>query len=179
LTELTGCANSADSNVVNNTLATNYYGTLQATQIFLPLIKHGGRLINVASMTGKLFRYPTAIRERFLSAKSIVDITALMEDFRKSVAMGTEAKEGWPRAAYAVSKAGIIGFTRAIAQEEAKKESGILINSCCPGYVNTDMTRGNGVKTPDEGAQTPLLLALGDIGDRAGLFWENGRPSEW
>jgi carbonyl reductase 1 len=26
-------------------------------------------------------------------------------------------------------------------------------------------------KTPDQGAQTPVLLAIGDIGGKTGLFW--------
>ena len=70
-------------------------------------------------------------------------------------------------------------MTRAIALEQQRNGSKTLINSCCPGYVATDMTRGGGVKTPDEGAQTPVLLALGDIQKRSGLFWQDERPVEW
>jgi carbonyl reductase 1 len=40
------------------------------------------------------------------------------------------------------------------------------------------MTKGRGVKTVDDGAQTPVLLAIGDIGDRTGLYWSDGRPDE-
>jgi carbonyl reductase 1 len=38
------------------------------------------------------------------------------------------------------------------------------------------MTRGGGVKTPDEGAQTPVMLALSDIGNQTGLFWKDEKP---
>jgi len=41
------------------------------------------------------------------------------------------------QANYSASKAGVIGFTKALAQESARK--GITVNAICPGYVETDM----------------------------------------
>jgi acetoacetyl-CoA reductase len=39
---------------------------------------------------------------------------------------------------YSAAKAGMLGFTRALALESAAK--GITVNAICPGYIATDMT---------------------------------------
>ncbi|EHY53481.1 hypothetical protein HRR83_003687 [Exophiala dermatitidis] len=168
-----------DIDVVKKTLHCNYYGTLEATQQILPHIKDGGRLVNVASMVGHLTsQYSNSIRSRFLQAQKPEDITQLMEEFTSEVAEGKHEKN-WPSSAYAVSKAGVIGMTKTIARQNAHSGSKTLINCCCPGYVNTDMTKGRGTKTPDEGAQTPVLLAIGDIKGSNGDFWQNERKIDW
>lgn len=170
-----------DSAVVKETLRINYYGTLVATQDLLPLIRDGGRLVNVSSMSGKLHKYSPEIAAQFTNASEtgVPECTKLMEAFVSAVAEGKEREKGWPSAAYAVSKAGCTAMTKAIAMEEKKRGRGVLVNCCCPGYVNTDMTKGGGTKTPDEGAQTPVLLALGDINGDTGGFWQSEKPIKW
>ncbi|KAM3421537.1 hypothetical protein BST61_g1926 [Cercospora zeina] len=170
-----------DGNVVKETLQTNYYGSLEATQDFLPLIRQGGRLVNVCSMAGKLNKYSDEVRQAFLEASKagVPDVTAVMQRFQEAVDEGREKEDGFPSAAYAVSKAGEIAITKAIAAGEQKKGRDVLINACCPGYVKTDMTRGGGRKSVDQGAQTPVLLALHDIGGKTGEFWQHEDIIEW
>jgi 3-oxoacyl-[acyl-carrier protein] reductase/2-hydroxycyclohexanecarboxyl-CoA dehydrogenase len=44
------------------------------------------------------------------------------------------------QANYAASKAGVVGLTKTAARELAKK--GVTVNAVCPGFIDTEMTRG-------------------------------------
>jgi NAD(P)-dependent dehydrogenase (short-subunit alcohol dehydrogenase family) len=44
--------------------------------------------------------------------------------------------------AYCAAKQGVVGFTRALAEEV--RDDGIQVNAVCPGSVDTDMLRGSG-----------------------------------
>lgn len=124
-----------DTEVVRKTLQCNYYGTLEVTQTFLPLIRDGGRVVNVSSTGGKLYKLSPRLQEMFRAARSTNDITALMESFKSAVAAGREEEQGWQSAAYGTSKTGVTAMTRCIADEWKAKGSNILINACCPGFV--------------------------------------------
>ncbi len=79
---------------------------------------------------------------------------------------------------YSASKAGDIGFTRALAQEGAFK--GITVNAICPGYIGTEMVRAIPEKVlnerilpqipvgrlgePEEIARCVVFLASDDAG---------------
>ena len=62
---------------------------------------------------------------------------------------------------YSASKAGELGFTKALAQESAK--SGITVNAICPGYIATEMVKA----VPKEVLEKNILphIPLGRLGE--------------
>ena len=117
--------------------------------------------MNLSSMVGHLnSKYSQEIRAAFAESKTVDDVTRLMESFTSAVEQGRESELGWPSAAYAVSKSGVTGMTRAVALEEKERGGKVLVNSCCPGYVDTDMTKHRGSKTVDEVRSSPAYCTF-------------------
>src|ERR1700694_5553333 len=66
---------------------------------------------------------------------------------------------------YAASKAGLIGFAKALAREGASRA--ITVNVIAPGMIDTDMTRTMTDQTQDDWAQQIPLGRLGSVDDVA------------
>jgi acetoacetyl-CoA reductase len=62
---------------------------------------------------------------------------------------------------YSAAKAGDIGFTKALAQENARK--GITVNAICPGYIATDMVKA----VPQDVLEKAILpqIPVGRLGE--------------
>lgn len=57
---------------------------------------------------------------------------------------------------------------------------GISVNAVCPGYVDTDMTSHRGVKAVEDGADTPVWVALlppSQVVTES--FFQERQPFEW
>jgi NAD(P)-dependent dehydrogenase (short-subunit alcohol dehydrogenase family) len=94
-----------------------------------------------------------------------------------SSGMGQLSDMGGHAPAYRVSKTGLNALTRMLSAELT--DENILVNSCCPGWVRTDMGGPRARRSVEEGGDTPFWLAtLPDEGPRGGFF-RNREPIPW
>ncbi|CAA7023015.1 unnamed protein product [Microthlaspi erraticum] len=141
----------------------NYYGAKRMCEAFIPLLQlsDSPRIINLSSHMGQLKNLLNEWAKGILSdAENLTEerIDQVINQFLNDFKEGTVKTKNWATdmSAYVVSKAALNGYTRIIA----KKHPGFLINSVCPGSVNTDMNFNIGVLSVEEGASSPVRLAL-------------------
>lgn len=130
---------------------TNFFGTVQTTQEFLPLLKKSGQaaIINVSSEVG-------------------------------SIALRTETGRNTNRDkynTYGSSKTALNAFTVMLANE--LHDTGIIVNSVTPGYTATDLNQFQGAKTPEQGAMPIVKLAIQSDPGITAKFFKDGGEVAW
>jgi NAD(P)-dependent dehydrogenase (short-subunit alcohol dehydrogenase family) len=137
---------------LRQTFEVNVFGVFRVTKALLPLLKKSnhGRIVNISSGLGSLSR--TADPGSSITVRNML-------------------------LAYCSSKAALNMITIQLANE--MKDVGIKVNSANPGYTATDLNQHRGVKTVEQGAATPVRLALlPDDGPTGGVFSDEG-PEPW
>jgi len=79
--------------------------------------------------------------------------------------------------AYSMSKAALNAFTRQLA--DATNGSGVLVNSACPGWVQTAMGGRNAPRSVEEGADTIVWLATQPDDGPTGSFFADRQAIAW
>ncbi|MDB5148672.1 MAG: Short-chain dehydrogenase [Mucilaginibacter sp.] len=130
---------------------TNFFGAVQTTQEFLPLLKKSGQgsIINVSSEIG-------------------------------SLAVHTAPERNPNRAkyhAYGSSKTALNAFTVMLANE--LNDTGISVNSVTPGYTATDLNQFQGAKTVEQGAVPIVKLAIQSQPPVTAKFFKDGGEVGW
>lgn len=169
-----------DADVARRTLDVNFVGTMRLTDRLLPLLRQSARVVMVSSGMGELSGIGAELRRRF-EAPSLdrAALVELVDRFVAEVRAGTHAASGWPSNAYRVSKMAMNAYVRVLARELAGDPRGILVNAACPGWVRTRMGGRSAPRSPEEGARTPVWLALLPAGGPSGGFFRDERPIPW
>lgn len=129
----------------------NFFGTKRVCEAFGPLISRpGGRIVNIASASGPMFvngdcHQMPALKRTFAeplggSIENLVDIAH---------------RETSIENAYGFSKALVNAYTALLAKESPD----LIVNSCTPGYIKTDLAP-SGTSTVEHGAKTPVKLLM-------------------
>lgn len=71
------------------------------------------------------------------------------------------------QAAYAASKAGLIGFSKSVAKELASRN--VRSNTICPGFIQTDMTDALNEKAKEEYSKSIPLARFGNTDEVSNL----------
>ncbi|KAG5538436.1 hypothetical protein RHGRI_019119 [Rhododendron griersonianum] len=155
-------------------LETNYYGAKRMIEAFIPLLQLSGspRIVNVSSGMGKLENIPCEWAKGVLSdAESLTEekIDEVLNKFLKDFKEGSLETKGWPLflPAYKVSKAAMNAYTRVVAKDYPT----FRINCVCPGFVKTDINNNAGILSVEEGAASPVRLALLPDDGPTGFFF--------
>lgn len=78
--------------------------------------------------------------------------------------------------AYGIAKAALNALTKALPRD---LPPGVKINAACPGWVATRMGGSAAPLTPEEGADTPIWLALLPEDGPTGGFFRRRQPISW
>lgn len=144
-------------------VAINYYGTKQVTEALAPLIRSGGRIVNICSQVGIMGDKYTKkeLIDKFASPDfTVEDVDNFVEEYKRLAHENRVNEGGYPTTSYGVSKTAEIALSMVQARDRELNSKGITVNACCPGYVDTDMTSHKGHLTIDQGAETPIWLAM-------------------
>ena len=141
-----------DPAIIRTVVETNVIGVIRVTNAMLPMLRRSAspRIVNMSSSVGSLTR----------QSGPADDLTT-----------------GPVAVAYSPSKTFLNAVTVQYARE--LRDTGILINLACPGFVATDLNGFRGVRTPEQGAATAIRLATLPDGGPTGGFFEDAGVIPW
>ena len=107
---------------VTVTVATNFTGTLNMMQAFVPIIKPHGRIVNMSSSAGSLSRLSNQkLRDKFSSTLlTLEELVSMMDQLIVDVKDGKHEENGWSENFYSNSKVGMTALTKVFARDMTK-----------------------------------------------------------
>jgi NAD(P)-dependent dehydrogenase (short-subunit alcohol dehydrogenase family) len=154
---------------IDNFVAVANGGTHAVLRSFAPTLPDGGRLLVIASSLGTLGQLPPHLHDVFEN-KTLDEVAAVVEEWRRSVHNGTAAARGWPEWVNIPSKVAQVAAVRAVTRPRRDRDLayGTLIAAVCPGLVDTRASRPwfadfSRALTPAQSAKPIVDLVLGPL----------------
>lgn len=144
-------ASTTSPETLRKTFDANFFGTVEVTQAFLPLVlkSEAGRIVNLSSILGSLTEHS--------DPKSFVYNVNML--------------------AYNSSKTALNAFTVHLAQE--LKDTPVKVNAAHPGWVKTEMGGEGAQMELEDGAKTSVELATLAADGPSGGFFHLGQTLAW
>ncbi|MEJ2531344.1 MAG: SDR family NAD(P)-dependent oxidoreductase [Halioglobus sp.] len=158
---------------IESVMDVNFFGVKRMCDAFIPLIEHAGRIVNVASASGPNFVSQCSPQRQAFFRDAGIEWSALESFIKDALTLRGDSQDagglGLGRiSAYGFSKACLNLYTLLLARENPH----LCINSCTPGYIETDLTRPDaeyrgvapaelGMKQPVHGTVPILFLLFG------------------
>jgi len=161
--KLYGIVNNAGigfGNTFEDALTTNYFGARRVNDAFSGhLVRPGGRIVNIASASGPMFVH--GLQKGDLKEKLTLPVANINGGISEldSITKSYFGQLDYGNDSYGLSKALLNAYTAL----HAEAEPDLIINSCSPGFINTDITRGMGASNPpSKGAVCPVQLLMSE-----------------
>lgn len=142
---------------LSSTLQTNLFGPRRVTEAFLSLLcasvepLETARIVNISSASGPMFI--TKMRDSGVPVEIFTDPATTWADLKTCIDNIENSVPGVEKDAYGLSKACLNMYTIQLAQTYPQYK----INSCTPGFIDTDLTKGFGAtNTPEMGTVSAL-----------------------
>ena len=134
------------------TFDTNFFGLIETTQAFLPLLRKSedARIVNLSSILGSITYHAQP---------------------------GSPVYDSKTTPAYNVSKSAVNAYTVQLAYE--LKDTKIKVNAAHPGWVKTEMGGEGAMMDIPEGAKTSVEFATLDEAGPNGVFQHRGSTLPW
>lgn len=149
------------------TVNCNFFGTLNVCDALFPLLRPNARVVHVSSLVSEYAFKSLSPEMKAKFGDGNLTIEGLKDLINEFVVAAKEDKvkeRGFATTAYGMSKVGesIMTIIQQKMFDQEPEKRNIIVNACCPGLVDTDMTGGKyaNAMPPDEGADTPTFLAL-------------------
>ncbi|KAE8671104.1 (+)-neomenthol dehydrogenase [Hibiscus syriacus] len=138
------------------------------------------RIVNVSSSMGKIKNVSNEwAKAVYGDIENLTEekVDEVLRQYMKDFEEGALEEKGCPTfmSAYILSKAAMNAYTRILAA----KFPDFMINCVCPGFVKTDLNYNAGILSVEEGAESPVRLALLPNGGPSGLFFYKKDESEF